>query len=75
MARKATKSDCAGCRDDYYNHGGNSTTGQCWGLETATMKKVRLIPIDMYPPFERVKPVCKPSCYRKPGCVRQELKP
>lgn len=21
---------CSGCRDDYYNHDGNSDTGRCW---------------------------------------------
>lgn len=26
---------CQGCRDDYYNHGGNSTTGRCWCLDKA----------------------------------------
>jgi hypothetical protein len=26
---------CRGCRDDYYNRGGNSTTGRCWLLENA----------------------------------------
>src|SRR5579872_7228544 len=26
---------CGGCRDDYYNHGGRSSTGRCWGIDTA----------------------------------------
>lgn len=26
---------CHGCRDDYYNHGNNSTTGRCWMFENA----------------------------------------
>lgn len=26
---------CAGCRDDYYNRGNNSTTGRCWLLDNA----------------------------------------
>ena len=32
---KADKKHCAGCRDDYYNHGNNSTTGECWSFEKA----------------------------------------
>ena len=27
---KRDKKYCAGCEDDYYNHGNNSTTGECW---------------------------------------------
>lgn len=26
---------CAGCRDNFYNTRGNSTTGECWNLKTA----------------------------------------
>ena len=26
---------CAGCRNDFYNHGDASRTGQCWSLPTA----------------------------------------
>lgn len=32
---KATKAKRRGCRDDYYNHGGTSNSGECWGFSTA----------------------------------------
>jgi len=34
-----TKELCSGCRDDYYNHGSKSTTGECWMFEKAKVKK------------------------------------
>lgn len=30
MPADKSKSMCSGCRDDYYNRPGNSTTGECW---------------------------------------------
>lgn len=36
--KKCKKADCVGCEDNYYNHSGNSHTGECWGLKTAKMK-------------------------------------
>ena len=32
---KPSKDLCIGCRDDYYNYGGNSHTGECWRLSDA----------------------------------------
>lgn len=29
---------CRGCRNDFYNQAGRSTTGRCWSLPTAEMK-------------------------------------
>lgn len=26
---------CNGCRDDFYNRGGRSATGRCWGFDSA----------------------------------------
>lgn len=31
------KPRCAGCTENYYNSGGNSTTGECWSLEKAQL--------------------------------------
>jgi len=33
--QKPDVSQCKGCRDDFYNLVNNSTTGQCWALESA----------------------------------------
>ena len=32
------KTACRGCRNDYYNHGDNSTTKHCWSLPGAKMR-------------------------------------
>lgn len=66
---KPTTSDCAGCRDDFYNHDNNGVNGVCWSLEHAKLVQLRLVPLDMYPPWDRLPKLTKPSCYRKPGCV------
>lgn len=70
--KKLTESDCAGCRNNYYNQG-NGVDGKCWSLKTATFKKVRMVSIHMLPPFDRVKPETKPSCYHKAQFVRLEV--
>lgn len=70
--KSCTKADCLGCIDDFYNHDGNSFTGQCWCLDSAVMKKVRLVHVDEMPPH-RGTPVLRPSCYRLDRHVRMEL--
>ena len=45
------KKYCAGCREDYYNHNGNSTTGECWSFESA--KCVKKFCIDWWTPMDR----------------------
>ena len=70
---KPTKSDCHGCRDDHYNIEGNSFVGECWSFAKATMEKVRLVPLDMYPPWDRVKVETKPSCFKRQGCARVKV--
>lgn len=42
--RPATKADCAGCRDDFYNHGhgaalASGSGGECWLLKDARIVK------------------------------------
>ncbi len=65
---KATKHDCVGCRDDYYNHGNNSTTGECWLLKKAKMVTRYAIgwwtPQDKASNFYKTR---KPNCYSQPG--------
>ncbi len=37
-----TKSDCRGCHDDFYNHGGMALDGkQCWSFDAKKPLKVR----------------------------------
>jgi hypothetical protein len=35
MTTDEKKQRCKGCRDDYYNEPGHSTSGQCWMLDGA----------------------------------------
>lgn len=50
---------CAGCRDDHYNHGDNSSTGCCWLLEKARLRWRWAInmqtPMDTRDRFRRVR--------------------
>ena len=32
---KPKQAMCSGCREDFYNYGGNSTTGRCWAFDDA----------------------------------------
>lgn len=72
---KPTSKDCAGCRDDFYNHnrmGLNESSGQpeCWNLKTAKMVEARDVPINMPPPYEALPMVRRPNCYKASGYVR-----
>lgn len=74
--RHPSVSDCAGCRDDIYNHtpmGMNEKpdgTVQCWHFATATMVAAKDVPMEMPPPYLRLRAVTRPSCYRMRGFVR-----
>ena len=65
--RMVTREDCVGCVDDCYN---GQLAAECWARTSAVMAKVRLVPVDMMPPWDSVPVVRKPSCYRVKGCVR-----
>ena len=68
--QKATKSDCAGCRQDYYNYGNASNTGECWLLKDAKVVLLWAIgwwtPMDKKENFHKVR---KPECYTQTGKV------
>lgn len=70
--RQPTKQDCYGCRDDYYNQG-NGLNGECWHFKTAELVQLRLVPLDMIPPFERQKIETKPSCFTRQGAVKMRV--
>ena len=57
---------CLSCHDNYYNHSGNSTTGECWGLKSA--KIVRRVRVGTWepPPYYR-EPEKALSCHHESG--------
>lgn len=59
---------CKGCRDDYYNHGNNSTTGRCWMLPSMKLVSKKRVPMDQPPPWTQ-KPVQVPDCKHERGYV------
>ena len=70
--RPATRADCAGCREDFYNHGGNSMTGQCWLLKKAKVVTRYKIHRDAMPATPGAfKKVQVPSCYTDAGTPKQ----
>ena len=47
QSKKAQKSDCTGCYDNFYN----SDDKKCWSLENATLVKKKLVHINDIPPW------------------------
>lgn len=66
--KKVKKSDCVGCRDNFYN--GNNSLGvkECWSLASAKLIQRKQVPLDQRPPWDQ--PYEKrPSCYKRSGYV------
>lgn len=62
--KKCIKSDCSGCRDDYYNTG----ESVCWSLDSATLVTRYELGWWDDPTLKRnYRKVVVPSCYRRPG--------
>lgn len=59
---------CAGCRNDYYNRGGHSTTGECWSLAMAEPVERTRVGTWQRPPYDWT-PVETLSCHRPEGSV------
>jgi hypothetical protein len=64
--RPATMSDCAGCRDDFYNGKNDIGVQRCWLLDKARMStRFRLhvdTPMNQRSGYAKVK---TPNCYRQ----------
>ena len=73
---KCKKSDCIGCRNNFYN--GNNPLGvsECWSLKSAVMKtRFELgtnVPMWIREAYRKVR---KPSCYHGKGYVYLESIP
>jgi hypothetical protein len=65
---KRDKKYCIGCNDDYYNHGNNSATGECWLFEKA--KVVTKYCIGWWTPMDKASNFWKVTthdCHKEPG--------
>lgn len=58
------KKYCGSCRDNFYNHSGNSTTGECWGLEDAEVVRKKFVHIDQRPPWNQEAELTLNCCNR-----------
>ena len=68
--KKVTKSDCAGCEDDFYNHPNSvSSNGECWNLKNAKLWKCKAVGIHDRPPWKVTEGVLLPKCYHCRGLV------
>jgi hypothetical protein len=47
-----SKSMCVGCRNDFYNHGTNSTTGECWMFAKAKVVQATQVGSFQEPPYK-----------------------
>jgi hypothetical protein len=66
--KKMDKKHCIGCRDNYYNQEGNSTTGECWSLKNARIIRRKKVPIYQAPPWNQPSGEY-PSCMRCTGYI------
>lgn len=60
------KNLCRGCHNDFYNQPGNSTTGECWHLQSATVVERTKIGVWQNPPY-RWQPRQTLSCHMPDG--------
>jgi len=66
MTIEEKKKLCRGCRDNYYNHSGNSTSGQCWMLESAQPVERTKVGTWQNPPYQW-HPQTTLSCHHPEG--------
>lgn len=57
---------CGGCRNDYYNQPGHSTTGKCWMLGASRVVQRTRVGTWQNPPY-RWQPVKTLSCHHPEG--------
>lgn len=64
MTREIRKSDCSGCRNDFYNDHNPLGVKECWSFKDAKLEKRILIHVDRVPPYKGEKPTLRPTCYK-----------
>ena len=62
------KSNCIGCREDFYN--GNNTLGvkECWNLKTAELIMRKEVSVHQVPPWNQAARLF-PKCYCRDGYI------
>lgn len=68
MNHDEKKALCRGCRDDFYNQPGNSTTGECWLLKNAKPVLMTKVGYWQNPPY-RWQPQTTLNCHSPEGEV------
>lgn len=63
------KSDCSGCRNDFYNDHNPLGVKECWSFKDAKIVLAHDIHVDQPPPYKS-KPTARPSCYKASRFVR-----
>ena len=58
------KSDCLGCKQDFYNDKNPLGVKECWHFKTAKLIMRKAVHFDQTPPWNQ-KATLTPSCYQK----------
>lgn len=66
MARKIKKSDCIGCRNNFYNGNNDLGVKECWSFNDAEIVSRKRVHYNLVPPW-RMRPVKVPNCYHETG--------
>lgn len=64
--KEQRKTLCAGCRNDFYNQPGNSTTGECWSLTSSEVVQKTRVGWWQNPPYDW-NPQVTLTCHHAPG--------
>lgn len=65
-----TLDQCHGCENDFYNGKNPMGIKRCWSFESAEPIKVRMIHVDLRPPYKHIPLETKPSCYQQRRYVK-----
>jgi hypothetical protein len=63
-----SKSLCAGCYNNDYNHGLGGADG-CWSYKSAKIIKRLAIPVDRPPPYDKDHAEYRMDCFTRKGMV------
>ena len=67
--RKARKSDCCGCYNNFYNGHNPYGIETCWSLQDARLVRRKRVSVNDIPPWDWQPVVIVPHCYRESGYI------